>query len=95
MWDDAANAQKVMRERQQLDDQMSSVTKVETDLNDAIELIELGEMEDDADVVAEAEAGLADMLEMIARKQQTVKGLKTCVQRPYRPLKKSSRHLAC
>lgn len=58
-----------MRERQQLDDQMSSVTKVETDLNDAIELIELGEMEDDADVVAEAEAGLADMLEMIARKQ--------------------------
>ena len=58
-----------MRERQQLDDQMSSVTKVETDLNDAIELIELGEMEDDADVVAEAESGLADMLEMIARKQ--------------------------
>ena len=69
MWDDAANAQKVMRERQQLDDQMTSVTKVETDLNDAIELIELGEMEDDADVVAEAESGLADMLEMIARKQ--------------------------
>ncbi|MEP3233739.1 MAG: peptide chain release factor 2 [Hyphomicrobiales bacterium] len=69
LWDDAANAQKVMRERQQLDDQMSSVSKVETDLNDAIELIELGEMEDDADVVAEAEAGLADMLEMIARKQ--------------------------
>lgn len=69
MWDDAANAQKVMRERQQLDDQMSSVTKVETDLNDAIELIELGEMEDDADVVAEAESGLSDMLEMIARKQ--------------------------
>ena len=58
-----------MRERQQLDDQMSSVTQVETDLNDAIDLIELGEMEDDADVVAEAEAGLADMLEMIARKQ--------------------------
>ncbi|MEP1442404.1 MAG: peptide chain release factor 2, partial [Hyphomicrobiales bacterium] len=51
------------------DDQMSSVTQVETDLNDAIDLIELGEMEDDADVVAEAEAGLADMLEMIARKQ--------------------------
>ncbi len=69
LWDDAANAQKVMRERQQLDDQMSSVTQVETDLNDAIELIELGEMEDDADVVAEAEAGLTDMLEMIARKQ--------------------------
>ena len=69
MWDDAANAQKVMRERQQLDDQMSSVIKVETDLNDAIELIELGEMEDDADVVAEAESGLTDMLEMIARKQ--------------------------
>ena len=69
MWDDAANAQKVMRERQQLDDQMSSVIKVETDLNDAIELIELGEMEDDGDVVAEAESGLADMLEMIARKQ--------------------------
>ena len=32
-------------------------------------MIELGEREDDADVVAEAESGLTDMLEMIARKQ--------------------------
>ena len=39
------------------------------ELDDALELIELGEMEDDADVVAEAEASLAALKEECAKKQ--------------------------
>ena len=69
LWNDAAAAQKIMRERQQLDDQMNAVLKIETDLSDAVELIELGEMEEDEEVVAEAEKTLENMKEMIARRQ--------------------------
>lgn len=69
MWNDPADAQKVMRERQQLDEQMAAVRKIETDLADAIDLIELGEMEGDAEVVAEAEASLSSLGELAARRQ--------------------------
>ena len=58
LWDDAAAAQKLMRERQTLVDAMDVVTSIETDLSDNIELIELGEMEEDDEVVAEAEEAL-------------------------------------
>ena len=61
LWDDPANAQKIMRERQQLADSMDRYRALESGLNDNVELIELGEMEDDADVIAEAEAALADV----------------------------------
>jgi len=47
-----------MRRRQALDEAMTSYTKLERDLADNIELIELGEQEDDGGVVAEAEAAL-------------------------------------
>lgn len=58
-----------MRERQQLDEQMNAVLKIETELADACDLIELGEMEDDEEVVAEAEKSLSNMKDMIARRQ--------------------------
>jgi peptide chain release factor 2 len=58
LWDDPARAQKLMRERQALADAIERVTNFERDLNDNVELIELGEMEDDDEVVAEAEAAL-------------------------------------
>ncbi len=58
LWDDPANAQKIMRERQQLADAVDRYRALDSDLSDNVELIELGEMEDDADVVAEAEAAL-------------------------------------
>ncbi|MEM8794918.1 MAG: peptide chain release factor 2 [Pseudomonadota bacterium] len=69
LWNDADAAQKVMRERQQLDDSINAVKGLETDLNDQIELIELGEMEDDQDVVSEAENTILDMKEQMARRQ--------------------------
>lgn len=58
-----------MRERQQLEEQISAVIKLETDLGDAIDLIELGEIEEDAEVVTEAETTLWEMKELVARRQ--------------------------
>lgn len=47
-----------MRRRQGLEDALKAFAQLERDLNDNIELVELGEAEDDAGVVAEAEASL-------------------------------------
>ncbi|TQS72489.1 peptide chain release factor 2 [Rhodobacteraceae bacterium] len=58
LWDDQARAQKLMRDRQALVDKYDTYQRIEQDLKDNVELIELGEMEDDADVVREAEAAL-------------------------------------
>ena len=44
LWDDPAQAQKVMRERQKLDDAIAGYKTLETELRDQQELIELGEM---------------------------------------------------
>lgn len=58
LWDDPAAAQKLMRERQVLIDKIAAVEALERGLNDNRELIELGEAEGEADIVAEAEAAL-------------------------------------
>lgn len=51
-----------MRERQRLDDAIGATKKLEQELGDTIDLIELGEEEGDDDVVGEAEATLASLL---------------------------------
>ena len=66
LWDDPARAQKLMRERQALADAIDSYSSMAQDLSDSVELIELGEMEDDAEVVADAEAGLKTLREKAA-----------------------------
>jgi peptide chain release factor 2 len=63
LWNDATRAQKLMRDRQALADAVARVTTMERDLSDNIELIELGEAEDDAEVVTEAEAALKRLRE--------------------------------
>ncbi|MEO0361821.1 MAG: peptide chain release factor 2 [Pseudomonadota bacterium] len=69
LWNDPAKAQKVMRDRQQLADKIDGYKALEQELEDNKELIELGEMEDDADVVAEAEAALAALKDRAAEKE--------------------------
>ncbi|GES46227.1 peptide chain release factor 2 [Rhizobium dioscoreae] len=69
LWNDAAEAQKLMRERQQLDDGISGVRTLEQQLADNVELIELGEEEGDADVVREAEEALKGLKAEAARRQ--------------------------
>ena len=58
-----------MRERQRLDTAIDTVRTLERDLSDNIELIELGEMEDDADIIVEAEAAISRLNADIACRQ--------------------------
>ncbi|MFV1876561.1 peptide chain release factor 2 [Nioella sp.] len=69
LWNDPEKAQKLMRDRQLLVDKMGTYKAIETGLNDNVELIELGEMEDDQEVIAEAEAALADLVKTAAAKE--------------------------
>ena len=67
LWDDPDRAQKLMRERQMLVDAMARYTGMKQEMSDNIELIELGEMEEDDEVVAEAEAALKTLQERAAQ----------------------------
>ena len=58
LWNDPEGAQRLMRERQALIDAVDVYRGIARELEDNVELIELGEMEDDADIVAEAEQAL-------------------------------------
>lgn len=58
-----------MKERQHLDDSISGIRKLEQDLADNLELIEMGEMEDDQDVIQEAETALKEMLGAVNKLQ--------------------------
>lgn len=69
LWDDPEAAQKLMRERQMLVDAIDGFKAIKQELADNIELIELGEMEDDADVVKDAEAALKDLKAKAAQKE--------------------------
>ncbi|MEM8958478.1 MAG: peptide chain release factor 2 [Pseudomonadota bacterium] len=69
LWNDPAKAQKLMRERQMLVDAMSTYDGIKQDLSDNIELIEMGEAEGDTEIVAEAEAVIAALVEKAAQKE--------------------------
>ncbi len=69
LWNDPTKAQKLMRERQALVDSIDTYKSIRQDLEDNIELIELGEMEDDADVITEAEETLRSVKEKAAQKE--------------------------
>ncbi|TDK50775.1 peptide chain release factor 2 [Antarcticimicrobium luteum] len=69
LWNDPEAAQKLMRERQMLVDALETYDTIKRDLNDNVELIELGEMEEDEEVVAEAEAALKTLRDMAAKKE--------------------------
>lgn len=58
LWDRPDEAQKIMQERTRLDDSITGHRALEAELNDNIELIEMGELEDDQEVVEEAEAAI-------------------------------------
>ena len=69
LWDDPEAAQKLMRDRQALVDAIETYDAIARDLSDNVELIELGEMEDDQEVIAEAEAALRDLRDRAAKKE--------------------------
>jgi peptide chain release factor 2 len=69
LWNDPENAQKLMRERQALVDAVSNHDSMQQDLNDNIELMELGEMEDDQEVVEDAENAIRALVKKAAAKE--------------------------
>ncbi|MFA9230215.1 MAG: hypothetical protein RIR95_680 [Pseudomonadota bacterium] len=69
LWNDPAKAQKLMRERQQLLDAVSTYRLIESGLKDNVELIELGELEGDQEIVADAEASLKALVDLAAGKE--------------------------
>ncbi|MFY0595746.1 MAG: peptide chain release factor 2 [Cognatishimia sp.] len=69
LWDDAEAAQKLMRDRQLLVDAIDGVKALATDLSDNIEMIELGEMEEDDEVVKDAEQAIFALKETAAEKE--------------------------
>ncbi|MGC1429814.1 MAG: peptide chain release factor 2 [Albidovulum sp.] len=69
LWSDPARAQKLMRERQMLMDAVETYKKIERELADNVELIELGEVEGDEEIVGEAEESLKALKEFSAAKE--------------------------
>ena len=58
-----------MRRRQELDQQISTVNRLERDIAEHVGLIELGEAEDDQSIVNEAEAALQAMRPEVAKEE--------------------------
>ena len=69
LWDDPAAAQKLMRDRQSLVDALDTYRSIARELDDTVELIELGEAEKDAEVVSEAEGALKTLAETAAARE--------------------------
>lgn len=69
LWSDAEKAQTLMRERTRLDDQISAVQALESNLSDNAELIEMGEAEGDEAIIREAETALQNMKIAVEKRQ--------------------------
>lgn len=73
LWNDAQEAQKLMRERQSLDDGINSVRSLTRALEDNVELIGLGEEEGDQSIIEDAEAAIRSLSgEVKARQIETI-----------------------
>ena len=69
LWNDQALAQKTLKERESLQGSVCRIEKLEQILKDSLELIELAEMEGDAEVLKEAEKNLEALTTDAARLQ--------------------------
>ncbi len=56
-----------MKERTRLEDELAAIDKLARDLSDNVELLEMGEAEDDAGIIAEAEAALLAARDIAAK----------------------------
>ncbi|HEY0441960.1 MAG TPA: peptide chain release factor 2 [Xanthobacteraceae bacterium] len=69
LWNDQERAQRLMQERTGLEDQLGAIGRMEGELADHIGMIELGEAEGDAAVVAEAEAAIKQLRADASRRE--------------------------
>jgi peptide chain release factor 2 len=61
LWNDAKAAQEVMRERRRLDEAIGATRAIESELEGTVELIELADVEGDAELAEEGTAALAEL----------------------------------
>jgi peptide chain release factor 2 len=64
LWDNPKQAEQVMRERRRLESAIGTVNEISSEMSDAVEFIELGEMEGDEAVIGE---GLATLERLAGR----------------------------
>jgi peptide chain release factor 2 len=69
LWSNPQRAQKVMRQRQQLERAIAGYRQLERELDDNVTLVELGEAEGDAASLSEAEAGLRRLVGEAKRRE--------------------------
>ncbi|WP_183415302.1 MULTISPECIES: peptide chain release factor 2 [Limibacillus] len=69
LWNDAARAQAMMRERTRLEQSIGGYRELEQGLEDSVTLIELGELEEDKGVIEEAEKELSRLLSVAQKRQ--------------------------
>ncbi len=67
LWDDPKAAQDVMRERRRLEEAIGATRKIETELTDTVELIEMAEAEGDTGLVEDGVTALAELAERAER----------------------------
>lgn len=69
LWNDPEKAQKLMQERQALVAAVETHDAIQNELNDHVGMIELGELEEDEEVVIEAEEALKELVKKAAAKE--------------------------
>ncbi|WP_148640037.1 peptide chain release factor 2 [Aureimonas sp. AU20] len=69
IWNDPQEAQRLMKERQRLDSGVNGILTIERGLADNIELIAMGEEEDDESIVTEAENAIKALQKDVAERQ--------------------------
>ncbi|MBN8875504.1 MAG: peptide chain release factor 2 [Rhodospirillales bacterium] len=69
LWNDAAAAQKLMRERNQLASAIDGVSRLEGDVRDTLDLLEMAEADGDAAMAADAMAQLRALAEEAKRRE--------------------------
>src|SRR6476469_9537328 len=67
LWNDPKAAQEVMRERRRLAEAINATRKLESELTDTVELIEMAEAEGDEGLVDDGMVALADLAERAER----------------------------
>ena len=67
LWDDPKAAQEVMRERRRLEEAIGATQKIESELNDTVELIEMAELEGDSGLVDDGVTALGELAERAER----------------------------
>ena len=67
LWNDAKQAQAVMRERRRLDEAIGATRAIEQELADTVELIEMAEAEGDEEMIGDGARSLAELAERANR----------------------------